>query len=75
MRLEMINGIIDKTLCEVYKYLFHNFTKTECETISNELITIVHHSPKQYGELRDECTYDDIQLLDMILMDYLIGGS
>lgn len=57
----MINDIIDKTLCEVYKYLFHNFTKAECETISNELITIVHHCPKQYGELRDECTYDDIQ--------------
>ena len=53
---------IKKSLIEVYKFLNQNYSRVEISSISEELIKIVAHSPKDYVITLGGLTYEDIQL-------------
>lgn len=57
----MASEIIDKALSNVYKYLYHNYSKVECNAISGELKKIIKHDATLYSKSLCECSYEDIQ--------------
>lgn len=61
MKNQIINKVIDKSLKEVYKYLFHNFSRAEISNINEELIKIVNYDPIDYVDSTGESSYIDIQ--------------
>lgn len=53
---------IKKSLIELYKFLNQNYSRVEISSISEELIKIISHSPKDYITSLGGVTYEDIQL-------------
>ena len=47
----MTSVAINKSLTEIYKFLFQNYSKDEIRIVSNELKQIVEHNPIDYSGL------------------------
>jgi type I restriction-modification system DNA methylase subunit len=61
MKKQPINGIIKKTLQEIYKYLNNNFSKLEMENINKELVNIVEFNPSEYTHIIGTYSYIEMQ--------------
>ena len=57
----MTSIAINKSLTEIYKFLFQNYSKDEIHIVSNELQQIVEHNPTDYSIVPVGRTYEDIQ--------------
>ena len=57
----MTSVSINRSLTEIYRFLFQNYSKDEIYIISNELRKIVEHNPDSYSSWVTGRTYEDIQ--------------
>lgn len=57
----MASASINRSLTEIYRFLFQNYSNDEIHIISNELNKIVEHNLGSYSDFSTSRTYDDIQ--------------
>ena len=57
----MASASINRSLTEIYRFLFQNYSKDEIYIISDELNKIVEHNPGEYSGFSTGRTYEGIQ--------------